>query len=84
VVVVVKKELSIKQIYDDFVDKIVLTDTEKEILERYIKNETITAISVNMAMGTASVSRTIAQLKVKYKLYKDLEMAKLMILLGEK
>ena len=79
-----KKELSIKQIYDDFVDKIVLTDTEKEILERYIKNETITAISVNMAMGTASVSRTIAQLKVKYKLYKDLEMAKLMILLGEK
>lgn len=82
--VVVKKELSIKQIYDDFVDKIVLTDTEKEILERYIKNETITAISVNMAMGTASVSRTIAQLKVKYKLYKDLEMAKLMILLGEK
>jgi len=83
-VVVVKKELSIKQIYDDFVDKIVLTDTEKEILERYIKNETITAISVNMAMGTASVSRTIAQLKVKYKLYKDLEMAKLMILLGEK
>ena len=33
-----KKELSVKQIFDDFTSKIILNDTEKDILIKYIKN----------------------------------------------
>ena len=75
-----KKELSIKQIYDDFTEKVILNDNEKEILIRYIKNESIIKIAEETSQSTSSVSRTIAQLKDKYKKYKELEIAKLLLL----
>lgn len=74
-----KKELAIKQIYNDFVSKITLTDSEKDVLDRYIMNDSIVKIASDTQQGTATVSRTIANLKEKYKHYKKLEIAKLMI-----
>ena len=79
-----KKELSVVEIYNDFIDKMILSDIEIEILKKYVKNETITKISVDLNMGTASVSRVIAEIKRKYEIYKQVELARLMILLGEK
>ena len=75
-----KKELSIKQIYDDFITKTILNDMEKNILIRYIKNESIIKISTDLAISTATVSRIIAELKQKYESYKKLELAKLLLL----
>ena len=75
-----KKELAIKQIYDDFTEKVILNDNEKEILVRYIKNESIVKIAEETAQSASTVSRTIAQLKEKYKKYKELEIAKLLLL----
>lgn len=75
-----KKELSIKQIYDDFISKTILTDDEKEVLFRYVKGESIVKIAEETIQGTATVSRIISQLKQKYENYKKLELAKLLLL----
>ena len=75
-----KRELSIKQIYNDFVDKVFLNDTEKKVLELYVKNETIVKISDATNQSTSSVSRIIYELKIKYNNYKKLEISKLNIL----
>jgi hypothetical protein len=79
-----RKELAIKQIYDDFTSKITLTDNEKDILDRYIKNQTIIKIADETKQGTTTVSRVIADIKEKYSNYKKLELAKLVLLLGNK
>lgn len=75
-----KKELSIKQIYDDFNNKTILNDLEKDVLIRYIKNESIVKIADELLISTATVSRIIADLKNKYANYKKLELAKLLLL----
>ena len=75
-----KKQLAIKQIYDDFINKITLTSNEKTILDLYIKNESIVKIATITSQSTSSVSRTIADLKEKYTSYKKLELAKLLLL----
>lgn len=40
-----KKELCIKQIYDDFISKIILTEIEKQVLDLYIKDISIVSMS---------------------------------------
>lgn len=75
-----KKELANKLIYDDFVNKTILTDNEKDILMRYIRNDSIVKMASDTIQGTTTISRTIANIKEKYKYYKKLELAKLMLL----
>ena len=75
-----KKELSIKQIFDDFISKTILNDIEEKVLIKYIKNESIIKIADDLSISTASVSRIIADLKEKYGNYKQLELAKLLLL----
>ena len=74
-----KKDLSVKQIYEDFISKTILNDNEKDILLRYIKDDTIVKIANDTAQSTSSVSRIISDLKEKYQKYKDLELAKLIL-----
>lgn len=74
-----KKELSIKQIYDDFTNKVILTENEQDILVRYIRNDSIVKIASDTKQGTTTVSRAIYNIKQKYKTYKDLELAKLLV-----
>ena len=74
-----KKELCIKQIYNDFIEKVFLNDIEKQVLELYIKNESIVKISDEIMQSTSSVSRIIYEIKEKYKDYRKLEIAKLNI-----
>lgn len=75
-----KREIANKQIYDDFISKTVLNDNEKDVLDRYIKNNSIVKIAEDTKQSTATVSRIIASIKEKYSDYKKLELAKLMIL----
>jgi DNA-binding NarL/FixJ family response regulator len=74
-----KKELSSMQIFSDFVSKTILNDNEIEVLKRYIKGETIVKIADETSQSTATVSRTISELKEKYDKYKGLELAKLIL-----
>lgn len=79
-----KKDLSVKQIYDDFISKTILNENEKDVLIRYIKDDTIVKIANDTAQSTSTVSRTIADLKEKYQNYKDLELAKLILFQSDK
>lgn len=79
-----KKELAIKQIFDDFVGKTFLNDNEKDILVRYIKNDSIVKIAEDTLQSTATISRVIASIKEKYDNYKTLELVKLDLLKGKK
>lgn len=72
-----RKELAIKIIYDDFINKTILTENEKDILIRYIKNNSIVKIANDTSQSERTVSRIIANLKEKYKNYKKLELSKL-------
>ena len=75
-----RKELAIKQIYDDFISKVILNDDELNVLVKYIKGDSIVKIANDTMQSTASVSRIIAILKEKYNNYKKLELAKLLLL----
>lgn len=79
-----KKELAIKQIFDDFISKTFLNDNEKDILVRYIKNDSIVKIAEETLQSTATISRVIASIKEKYDNYKTLELVKLDLLKGKK
>lgn len=78
-----KKDLAIKQIFDDFTNKIMLSDNEKDVLQRYIKNDSIVKIANDTMQSTATISRIIANIKIKYDNYKKLEIAKLKLLTNE-
>ncbi len=67
------------QIYDDFLSKTILNDNEIEVLKRYLRGDTIVKIANDTSQSTATVSRMIASIKLKYKKYKELELAKLII-----
>jgi len=77
-----KKELCIKQIYDDFINKVILTEIEKQVLDLYVRDISIVSMADRLSVGTTTISRTIAILKDKYKKYKQLEIEKLRILDG--
>lgn len=79
-----KKDLAIKQLYDDFIIKVTLSDNEKDILDRYIRNDSIVKISMDTSQSYSTVSRTIVILKNKYDTYKNLELAKLTLLQKKK
>lgn len=83
-VMCMRKELANKQIYDDFISKTILTENEKDILVRYIRNDSIIKMANDTIQGTTTISRTIASIKNKYENYKKLELAKLMLLTGKK
>lgn len=70
------KELSNKIIFDDFINKTILTSDELKILEMLIKKYSIIKISSELSMSDRNVSRIIKDLKIKYKNYKKLELAK--------
>lgn len=74
-----KRELAIKQLYDDFIIKVILTENEKNILDRYIKGDTYVKIALDTSQSYSSVSRTIMDLKAKYETYKKLELTKLIL-----
>ena len=74
-----KGELSSIPIFNDFLSKTILNDNEIDVLKRYIKGETIIKIANETAQSTATISRVIADLKVKYCKYKQLELAKLIL-----
>ena len=75
-----KKALSLDIIYNDFINKVTLSSTEKDILDRYLRNESIVKISIDVSLSYSSVSRIISNLKIKYENYRKIEILKLDLL----
>ena len=72
-----KSDLAVKQLYDDFISKVVLTENEKDILDRYIKGDTYVNMALKTNQSYSNVSRTLVDLKRKYEIYKKMELTKL-------
>lgn len=70
------KELCNKIIYDDFVNKTMLTDDEIKVLDSLLKKSSIIQIAQELNMSDRTISRIIKDIKEKYKNYKTLEVAK--------
>ena len=70
------KELCNKIIYDDFITKVMLTEDEIKVLDMFIKRYSIIKMADEMNMSDRNVSRIIKDIKIKYKNYKHIEIAK--------
>lgn len=75
-----RKTLSLDVIYNDFINKVKLSESEKDILDRYLKNESLVKISMEVSLSYSSVSRIISNLKIKYENYRKMEIVKLDLL----
>ena len=75
-----KRALSLDIIYNDFINKVKLSDIEMNVLNKYLKSESLVKISMDVALSYSSVSRIISNLKIKYENYRKLEIVKLDLL----
>jgi len=74
---VMREELAVDMLYNDFISRVTLTDNEKEILPKYINGDSYVKMAIDTAQSYSSVSRTIVDLKRKYEIYKKMELTKL-------
>lgn len=74
------KALSCKIIREDFIDKMVLTNDEIEVLEMLLKGYLITKIAIQTHQSDRNVGKIIRRIKDKYENYKQLELSKMSIL----
>ena len=74
------KALSCKIIREDFIEKMILTEDEKEVLEMLLKGYLITKIALETHQSERNVGKIIRRIKDKYENYKQLELSKLNIL----
>jgi hypothetical protein len=77
-----KKDPSIKQIYDDFILKVTLDEDEIKVLDMYIKNYSYVQMSLALNISERNISRIVNRLKEKYAIYKNLEVSRLNMLLS--
>lgn len=77
-----KKDLSIKQIYDDFILKVTLDEDEIKVLDMYIKNYSYVQMSLALNISERNISRIVNRLKEKYAIYKNLKVSRLNMLLS--
>lgn len=76
------KTLSNKVIYNDFKEKVLLTDDEIKVLDMLLKRYTIVRIGMELDMSDRNVSRVIKRIKEKYENYKKIEIAKCKIFMS--
>ena len=77
------KELSNKIIFEDFKNKIILTEDEEKVLLMLVKKYSIIKISQEINVSDRTVERIIKTLKIKYNNYKKIELAKYNIFLTD-
>lgn len=76
------KTLSNKVIYNDFKEKVLLTDDEIKVLDMLLKRYTLVKIGMELDMSDRNVSRVVKRIKEKYEDYKKIEIAKCKIFMS--
>lgn len=76
------KTLSNKVIYNDFKEKVLLTDDEIKVLDMLLKRYTLVKIGMELDMSDRNVSRIIKRIREKYEDYKKIEIAKCKIFMS--
>ena len=72
-----KTELAIKQIYEEFISKVMLDNDEKQVLDMFLKNYSYIKIGDTIGMSDRNVGRVMRTVKQKYENYRKLEVSKL-------
>lgn len=72
-----KTELAIKQIYEDFISKVMLDNDKRQVLDMFLKNYSYIKIGDNIGMYDRNVGRVMRTVKQKYENYRKLEVSKL-------
>lgn len=75
------QKLRIKEIYDDFLESVKLTEEQKKILDMLINKDSIVKISIEIGVSERTISNEIRKLKDLYNDYVYLKMWKAMLLL---
>lgn len=75
------EKLKIKEIYNDFKSKIILTETQNTILDLLLKDKSITQISMEMCICERTISYEIRKIKDLYKQYTKSEISKIVNLI---
>jgi len=76
------KTLSNKVIYNDFKEKVLLTDDEIKVLDMLLKRYTLVKIGIELDMSDRNVSRVVKRIRDKYEDYKKIEIAKCKIFMS--
>lgn len=75
------QKLRIKEVYNDFVESVKLTEEQKKILDMLINKDSIVKISMEIGVSERTISNEIRKLKDLYNDYVYLKMWKAMLLL---
>lgn len=76
------EKLRIKEIYDDFIKNVSLTDEQIKILDMLIKKYTIVKISMEIGASQRTISYEIKKLKDLYNNYYNLQLTKMLMLIS--
>ena len=75
------EKLRIKDIYNDFIENVTLTEEQIKILDMLIKKETILKISMEMNMSERTVGYEIRKIKNLYNTYYKVQLSKTLMLI---
>lgn len=76
------EKLRIKALYDDFVNKVKLTDEQKEILDMMLNKDTIVKMSLEIGVSQRTINYEVKKIKQLYNNYLQMEITKLISLIN--
>lgn len=76
------EKLRIKALYDDFINKVKLTDEQIRILNMMLNKDTIIKISLEIGVSERTIKYEIKKIKELYNNYLQLEITKMISLIN--
>lgn len=76
------EKLRIQALYDDFVNKVKLTDEQKRILDMMINKDTRVKMSLEIGVSERTIKYEIKKLKQLYNNYLQMEISKMISLIN--
>lgn len=76
------EKLRIKALYDDFVNKVKLTEEQKRILDMMINKDKIVKMSLEIGVSERTIKYEIKKIKSLYNNYLQMEISKMISLIN--
>ena len=76
------EKLKIKALYNDFVNKVNLTDEQKRILNMMINKDSIVKMSMEIGVSQRTISAETKKIKELYSNYLQMEITKMISLIN--
>lgn len=76
------EKLKIKALYNDFVNKVNLTEEQKRILNMMINKDSIVKMSMEIGVSQRTISAEIKKIKELYNNYLQMEITKMISLIN--